>query len=56
MRTDEQRLVDILLSVKAVTRFTDGVTFETFMTQDLVQSAVFHQLEVNEWDAKCAFA
>jgi uncharacterized protein with HEPN domain len=46
MRTDEQRLMDMLLSVRAVIEFTDGVTVEKFMAERLIQSAVIRELEI----------
>jgi len=45
MRTDRQRLQDILQSIEKVERFTaEGV--DTFYSNDMVQSAVIYQIRI----------
>jgi uncharacterized protein with HEPN domain len=45
-RRDIDRLVDVIKAADLVASFTDGFSFERFLSDHLVQSAVIRQLQI----------
>lgn len=46
MRRDDALLLDMLLACQKLQRFTNGMTVETFLASELVQSAVIREFQV----------
>ena len=46
MRSDEALLLDMLLALRKIGRFTQGLDEQEFQAQDLVQSAVIREFQV----------
>lgn len=46
MPRDEVYLLDIVISAKKALRFVEGMTWDNFQGNELVQSAVLHPLEI----------
>ena len=46
MRRDEAYLLDILLSASRALKYVDGLNWEEFETDELVQDAVIYPLEI----------
>ena len=46
MRRDEAYLLDILLSARRALKYVDGLNWEEFETDELVQDAVIYPLEI----------
>lgn len=46
MSKDDAWLLDMLLAARQVRNFTQGVTWETFQTNDVLQNAVMHQIQI----------
>jgi uncharacterized protein with HEPN domain len=46
MRSDEALLLDMLISLQKIERFTQGLSEHEFQTNDLVQSAVIREFQV----------
>lgn len=46
MRSEEQYLTDMVEAAEAITRFLAGIDRETFLQDELHQSAVMHKLEI----------
>lgn len=43
---DRQRLLDVLKAADLVASFTDGISFDKFKEDELVQSAVLRQIQI----------
>lgn len=46
MWRDDAYMLDMLLAARKVENFTGGVSWEKFKTDDLLQNAVMHQIQI----------
>lgn len=46
MRSDEALLLDMVIALQKISRFTQGLNETMFLTNDLVQSAVIREFQI----------